>query len=89
MKKTPWDAFKHDKECSQLPLENQHDNVYNQQTCLSVAQLLVFNTYKRHRKLGTQNFTKHSRKREPSLPVLIGLLIHSQNPAVKPSQRFA
>ena len=31
---------------SQLTLENQHDNVYNQQACLSVAQLLVFNTYK-------------------------------------------
>ena len=63
---------------SQLTLENQHDNIYNQQACLSVAQLLVFNTYKRRRKLANQNFTKHSKKREPPLPVHIGLLIHSQ-----------
>ena len=63
---------------SQLTLENEHDNVYNQQACLSVAQLLVFNTYKRRRKLVSQNFTKHSKKREPPLPVHIGLLIHSQ-----------
>ena len=63
---------------SQLTLENQHDNFYNQQACLSEAQLLVFNTYKRRRKLVTQNFTKHNKKREPPLPVHIGLLIHSQ-----------
>ena len=63
---------------SQLTLEIEHDNVYNQQACLSVAQLLVFNTYKRRRKLVSQNFTKHSKKREPPLPVHIGLLIHSQ-----------
>ena len=63
---------------SQLTLENEHDNVYNQQACLSVAQLLVFNTYKRRRRLVSQNFTKHSKKREPPLPVHIGLLIHSQ-----------
>ena len=63
---------------SQLTLENQHDNVYNQQACLSVVQLLAFNTYKRRRKLVNQNFTKHSKRREPPPPVHIGLLIHSQ-----------
>ena len=63
---------------SQLTLENQHDNVYNEQACLSVAQLLAFNTYKRRRKLVNQNFTKHSKRRKPPLPVHIRLLIHSQ-----------
>ena len=63
---------------SQLTLEKEHDNIYNQQACLSIAQLLVFNTYKRRRKLVSQNFTKHSKKREPPLPVHIGLLIYFQ-----------
>ena len=37
-----------------------------------------FPNYKRRRQLGEQTFSRHSKDREPPLPVYIGLLIHSQ-----------
>ena len=58
--------------------KTNHENVYKQQPCLSIFQLLVYNTYKQHRQLDEQTFSRHSKDREPSLPVYIGLLIHSQ-----------
>ena len=45
------------KNGSQLTLQNQHENGYDQQSCLSIAQLVVFNTYKRRRKPGKQGIT--------------------------------
>ena len=63
---------------SNLTLKANHENVYKQQPCLSISQLLVYNTYKRRRQLGEKTFSRHSKNREPPLPVYIGLLIHSQ-----------
>ena len=63
---------------SNLTLKTNHENVYKQQPCLSISQLLVCNTDKWRRQLDKQTFSKHSKNREPSLPVYIGLSIHSQ-----------
>ena len=63
---------------SNLTLKINHENVYKQQPCLLISQLLVYNTYKRRRQLGEQNFSRHNKGREPPLPVYVGLLIHSQ-----------
>ncbi len=63
---------------SDLTAKNEHDLVSQNQACLSVSQMVVFNTFKRRRDLINPASYRHSKDREPPLPVHLGLRIYSQ-----------
>ncbi len=51
-------------------------NVNSSQSCLTISQLIIFNSKKKHSGLD-KSFTRHSATREPPLPLYLGLNIHS------------
>ena len=53
----------------QLTLQNQHENVYEKQACLFIAQLVVFNTYKRRR--GNRALQNIARKGSPHFQCML------------------
>ena len=55
---------------------NIKDKAGERQSCLTISQLLLFNSKKRGKPSSTQN--RHSSEREPPLPLYIGLNLHSQ-----------
>ena len=55
---------------------NIKDKSGEPQYCLTISQLLIFNSKKRGKPSSTQN--RHSPEREPPLPLYIGLNLHSQ-----------
>eukprot|EP00794_Sanderia_malayensis_P011697 gene11697-12916_t len=63
---------------SDLTSKNSHDLLSQNQACLSVSQMIVFNSFKRQRDLNNMVSHRHSKDREPPLPVHLGLRIYSQ-----------
>eukprot|EP00112_Aurelia_sp_Birch-Aquarium-sp1_P007906 Seg1863.1 transcript_id=Seg1863.1/GoldUCD/mRNA.D3Y31 product="hypothetical protein" protein_id=Seg1863.1/GoldUCD/D3Y31 len=63
---------------SDLTAKNEHDLLSQNQACLSVSQMVVFNSFKRRRDLNNMVCDRHSKDREPPLPVHLGLRIYSQ-----------
>ena len=58
------------------PIKTQSDMTGTTQSALSLAQLLLYNSTTRRREGSSTAF--HSTKREPPLPIYIGLLLHAE-----------
>eukprot|EP00112_Aurelia_sp_Birch-Aquarium-sp1_P010291 Seg2203.7 transcript_id=Seg2203.7/GoldUCD/mRNA.D3Y31 product="hypothetical protein" protein_id=Seg2203.7/GoldUCD/D3Y31 len=54
---------------SDLTAKNEHDLLSQNQACLSVSQMIVFNSFYRRRDLNNMVCDRHSKDREPPLPV--------------------
>eukprot|EP00112_Aurelia_sp_Birch-Aquarium-sp1_P002959 Seg1330.1 transcript_id=Seg1330.1/GoldUCD/mRNA.D3Y31 product="hypothetical protein" protein_id=Seg1330.1/GoldUCD/D3Y31 len=61
---------------SDLTAKNEHDLLSQNQACLSVSQMVVFNSFKRRRELNNIVCDRHSKDREPPLPVHLCLRIY-------------
>ena len=55
------------------------------QACLSISQLLFFNSKKKDNQA---TYVSHSKEREPPLPIYLGLMVHSQTRSKKLVQTF-
>lgn len=58
------------------PNLRDEENYNNSQSCLTISQLIIFNSKKRQTS-SEKSFTRHSALREPPLPLYIGLNVHS------------
>ena len=60
-------------------IKTQSSDMTEAQTTLSISQLMLFNATKRRRRSGKKGASYyHSRDREPSLPIDIGLMTHAK-----------
>jgi len=60
-------------------IKTQSSDMTEAQTSLSISQLTLFNATKRRRDSGTTGASYyHSRDREPSLPIYLGLMTHAE-----------
>ena len=60
-------------------IKTQSSNMTEEQTTLSISQLMLFNATKRRRECGTTGASYyHSRDPEPPLPIYLGLMTHAE-----------
>ena len=63
---------------SDLTAQNEHNQSSQNQACLSVSQMIMFNSFKRQQDLNNMVCDRHSKDRELPLPVHLGLRTYSQ-----------
>ena len=61
----------------------KNKNLLYSHACLSICQLILFNSKERSARLNLGNFQKHFKSREPPLPLYLALKIHTQTRSKK------